>query len=426
MLERDRFDALQEALAPHEDAISRLQCHVRGMLERDRFDALRDELAEHEEIFEDFGAHARAALVRRRNVSKKASIATSHEAITRFAAVARSALVRKEFKSIQASLLTASPGLVGFQSRVKANVVRRNHQQLAAALANVQTITSAVGAQSFFRAALSRARKGEQKKEVEFVLPNFVGFQAMARRAYQKGEYEWWSEHLRSNQLVATHLQSLFRGAMVRREFYGRLDHFHRNMQAIIRLQAIRRGKGPREGFNGIRLGKNVKVSTIKNFGHLLDDTDAQFAEEEKLKKLRHDVVETFRTTQVLETDIEDLDQNIGLFAQNIASFQGRNRHEPSSSSSTSFVDPFSTSSLSREAAHKLDLYQQLFYHLQTNVHLLANLCSRLPENASDPTRKLVEDVVLHLYGYGQGRREEYWAMMFFQVRFDLPLLDHR
>lgn len=413
---RRRLDAVRDRLEACDEMLARLQCHARGVLVRDRFDALRDDIAAQEEVFEDFVAQARGAAARRRQQKNLSTLASTHPAIVSFGAVARSALARNKFKAVHATLQIATPGLVGFQSRAKANLVRRNHQQLSQALANVSTISSAVNSQSIFRAALSRARKGEQKKEVEFVLPNFVGFQAMARRAYQKREFEWWRDHVRSMEWVADRLQCLFRGALARRAFYGRLNHFRRNTEAIVRLQAIRRGKGPREGFNGIRLGKNVKVSTIKNFGHLLDDSDAQFSDEARLNVLRQNVVETFRATLDLEGDVEALDQNIGLFAQNIAKMQGRQRLEPSQSN-TAFVDPFSSAMLSREAAHKLDLYQQLFYLLQTKPDFLAKLCARLSDDTTDETRKMVEGVVLALYGYGQGKREEYWAMRFFQVR---------
>ena len=401
------------------DVVRCLQAQARGALSRRHFGAHLDEIYLREEVLGLFAARAQGALARRQFRSKASALAevNVHEGFVRFGALARSALARREVAKVKAEVNVVAPSLIGFQARAKAQLVRRNHQQLAAALANVSTISSALKSQSIFRAALSRARKGEQKKEVEFVLPNFVGFQAAARRAYQKGEHDWWSDHVRSHAFVAVRLQTLLRGAMVRKAFYGRLNHFYRNMEAVVRLQAIRRGKGPREGFNGIRLGKNVKVATIKNFGHLLDDNDAESKDEALLGALRQDVVAVFRESQALEADAEELDQSIGLFAQNIAQFQGRTRTSTDSRPVSSFVDPFNASSLDRAAQHKLDLYQQLFYMLQTRSDLLGKLCARLSADVSDPSRKLVESVVLALFGYGQGKREEYWAMMFFQVR---------
>lgn len=413
----------EKNLRTSSSAVAGLQAQVRGVLSRTRYDDHQDEIFLRHQVFDLFAARAQGALARRDFRTKSSALAqvSVHQGFLQFGAIARSALKRREVAKVKADVNVVAPTLVGFQARAKANLVRKNHQQLSAALANVSTISSALKSQSIFRAALSRARKGEQKKEVEFVLPNFVGFQAAARRAYHKGEHDWWSDHVRTHAFVAVRLQQLIRGAMVRKAFYGRLNHFYRNMAAVVRLQAIRRGKGPREGFLGIKLGKNVKVSTIKNFGHLLDDNDAEAKDEATLNTLRQKVVEVFRETQTLEVDAEELDQSIGLFAQNIAQFQGRTRTSMDVRPTSSFVDPFNSSSLDRAAQHKLDLYQQLFYMLQTRSDLLGSLCSRLSADVSDPSRKLVESVVLALFGYGQGKREEYWAMSFFQVRL-LPI----
>lgn len=329
--------------------------HARGALARNRyFDQM--EVLDTTNIG-GFIAHARGALVRKTQVAKRnalASVSTSRGVIG-FGAVARATLARKKVEAVQADLSIVTPSISSFQSHAKALLVRRNHQQLASALANVSTISSATGAQSILRAALSRARKGEQKKEVEFVLPNFVSFQAMARRAYQKGEYEWWRDHIRGSGVVAVRLQSLLRGAVVRRDFYRRLAHFHRNIDAIVRLQAIRRGKGPREGFVGIRLGKNVKVSTVKNFGHLLDDNDSEVQDEARLKSLKVSVSDTYRDTQNLEAEVEDLDQSIGLFAQNIANLHQRGRRSVDIRPIPSFADQTSSKEADYYSAMLLD-----------------------------------------------------------------------
>ncbi|CED83182.1 iq domain-containing protein-containing [Phaffia rhodozyma] len=326
--------------------ISSFIAHSKGVLARNRFYDQMDLLDAID--IAGFVAHARGALIRKTQIAKKNALSSVSisQGLVGFSAVARAKLARKQVQAVQADLTVVVPLISNFQSHAKALLVRRNHQQLASALANVSTVSSATGTQSILRAALSRARKGEQKKEVEFVLPNFVSFQAMARRAYQKGEYEWWRDHIRGADIVAVRLQSLLRGAIVRRDFYGRLSHFYRNTAAIVRLQAIWRGKGPREGFIGIRLGKNVKVSTVKNFGHLLDDNDSEVQDEARLKTLKINVSETYRETQTLEIEAEELDQSIGLFAKNIANLQSRGR----SSLEIRPVPTFADQSASKEA----------------------------------------------------------------------------
>ena len=81
--------------------------------------------------------------------------------------------------------------------------------------------------------------------------------------------------------------------------------------------------------------------------------------------------------------------------------------------------DPFaSPSTLDRTAKRKLELYQQLFYLLQTDGNYLTRLFARMSaEDNWEKNRRLVERVVLTLFGYGQAPREEYLLLKFFQVR---------
>ena len=78
-------------------------------------------------------------------------------------------------------------------------------------------------------------------------------------------------------------------------------------------------------------MGTNVNVSTIKNFVHLLDDSEADFEEEIDLERLRKSVVELIRENQALENDVNELDTKIALVVQNVKSFEelirARRRH---------------------------------------------------------------------------------------------------
>ena len=69
------------------------------------------------------------------------------------------------------------------------------------------------------------------------------------------------------------------------------------------------------------------------------------------------------------------------------------------------------------ETKRKLELYQQLFYILQTRSDYLSKLFRQLAKiDIADKNKKLVERVVLTLFGYGQDRREEYLLLKLFQV----------
>ena len=80
--------------------------------------------------------------------------------------------------------------------------------------------------------------------------------------------------------------------------------------------------------------------------------------------------------------------------------------------------DPFSgAASLDHTARRKRELYQQLFYMLQTRSEYLSRLFYRMfQDNVAEKDRRFTERVVLTLFGFGQDRREDYLLLRLFQV----------
>jgi Ras GTPase-activating-like protein IQGAP2/3 len=67
-----------------------------------------------------------------------------------------------------------------------------------------------------------------------------------------------------------------------------------------------------------------------------------------------------------------------------------------------------------------LELYQHLFFLLQTQPKYLARLIRLQTANQVDEQgRRLLQGVVLALYSYGQSRREEYLLLKLLQVSED-------
>ena len=151
------------------------------------------------------------------------------------------------------------------------------------------------------------------------------------------------------------------------------------------------------------------------------------------MERLRKRVVQSIRTNQHLETEVDELDVKIALVVQNVKSFEelvkARRRndsvgaHAARASVLAAHGDPFAgASSLDHESKRKLELYQQLFYLLQTRAEYLGKLFQQLAKgDIPDKSKKLVERVVLTLFGYGQDRREEYLLLKLLQVRASFP-----
>lgn len=173
-------------------------------------------------------------------------------------------------------------------------------------------------------------------------------------------------------------------------------------------------------------MGTNVTVGTIKNFVHLLDDSEADFQDEVKVERLRKRVVESIRENQALESELSDLDVKIALVVQNVQSFDGIIKarrlgadRAAAASLLAAYGDPFSgPNTVDQAARRKLELYQQLFYLLQTRGEYLSRLFLQLSmDSALEKNRRFTERVVLTIFGFGQDRREDFLLLKLFQVR---------
>jgi Ras GTPase-activating-like protein IQGAP2/3 len=217
---------------------------------------------------------------------------------------------------------------------------------------------------------------------------------------------------------------------MQRRTFRQKMEYYRSNLTRVIKIQSLFRAKETREQYRQLTLGKNVTVGTIKNFVHLLDDSEADFQDEIKVERLRKRVVEAIRENQALENDINDLDKTIGLVVHNLKTVEdvlkARKKYGGDNSALNAarvsllaaHGDIFSSANtLDQEAHRKRELYQQLFCILQTRPEYLTELLSRLSsQDTPETSRRFVERAVLTLFGYGQDHREDFLLLKLLQV----------
>ncbi|CAG7849424.1 Ras GTPase-activating-like protein IQGAP1 [Serendipita indica DSM 11827] len=406
-----------------------LQATVRGYLVRNQQAELLGALTRAEPHVVKLQARIRAALVRRRLRTQLAKLDDARDIVVHIQAAARAFMARKRLLNLIRGLRRATPGVVSLQALARAKLVMNARKELNKALATKQVIVAVGNLQTIARAALVRKQHQEQQKKLDFVAPDVVGFQAMARAALVRNEYWAWRDHLHRSQLEAIYLQSLCRGILQRRKFRSKVKHYRDNLHKVIKIQSLFRANQQREQYKQLTLGKNVNVSTIKNFVHLLDDSETDFQEEIEVEELRKRVVEAIRENQQLETDVSELDVKIGLVVQNVKSFEevirARKRHGADSAAAhaarasllAAHGDPFAgPNTLDQTTKRKLELYQQLFYLLQTRGEYLARLFFRMSRmEVAETTRRMTERVVLTLFGYGQDRREDYLLLKLFQ-----------
>ncbi|CCL99414.1 uncharacterized protein FIBRA_01432 [Fibroporia radiculosa] len=412
------------------DNILGLQAHARGVLLRRNLARQQALLRQAQPYIVKLQSQARAALLRRRVRTQLAKLEDVTDVVIRIQAAVRTYLARKRLLGLIRGLRKATPALIGLQARARATLARQRHESMHKALSEVKVIKAVGVLQAVARAALARNRHQEQAKQLEFVQPDVLGFQATARGALARWEYRAWRDYLRASHPQATILQALLRGAMQRQKFRIKMQYYRTNLDKIVQIQSLFRAKETREQYRQLTLGTNVSVGTIKNFVHLLDDSEADFQEEIKIERLRQDVVKRIRENQGLENDVNELDVKIALVVQNVKSFEELTKvrrilgadtaavHAARASVLAAYGDPFAgPSTLDRAAKRKLELYQQLFYLLQTRGEYLTRLFSKIPrENDWEKHRRSTERVVLTLFGYGQDRREEYLLLKLLQT----------
>ncbi|KAI8096562.1 Rho GTPase activation protein [Halteromyces radiatus] len=289
-------------------------------------------------------------------------------------------------------------------------------------------------------------------------IKKLIKCQALARKWLSRREFEKVQEIHRSTffQSHVNHLQARVRGVLCRRELENKRITFETcNEQWVIKLQTNCRGYLARlklnrlldsidrnvrkEGFTMNRLVHNVQqelvsqknpsVGTVKNFIHLLDDSDLDYNSEVKLESIRQEVIQSIRDNNQLDVHVNTIDTKIALLVRNAITIdevlkvtgplRKKEQHRRFSQmaaaaeaeASSQSVNPFTLRNINQKNQNALDLYQQLVYLLQTDPKHLAKLVSitRVQDFGGDGDgHKRIESTILALFGYATNSREEY------------------
>ncbi|GAA5901502.1 Iqg1p [Sporobolomyces salmoneus] len=401
------------------------QAIARGALGRRQFFHKVDSVAHHEPAVVGFQASARAHLARKRLYGQTVQLQEALPDVAGFQATCRGFLARKRFSERLDRFKSCSSFIVGVQATIRGKLASQSYAARAQHLRRTEVVRSVGGLQSLARAALVRRRIDTQRQALDFVQPDVVGIQAQTRGYVGRMNFLAWRENLYRNEDVVVELQSFIRGAVARRRYFEMHRHFHENLSQVVRLQAAIRSRRQGSQYRQLRMGTNVPVSTIKNFMRLLDDSEFDYRGELQVESLRKELVEAIHRTTTLEDDVKDLDTKIALLVKNKITHEVARAQRAGSgglaplkrnSLLTAAGDPFAPSDLDRQSQRKLQLYQQLFWHLQTKPAYLARLFANVGRlNISEKTQKSIESTTLVVFAYAQAHREEYLLLKLFQ-----------
>ncbi|KAL2021431.1 hypothetical protein VTK56DRAFT_7184 [Thermocarpiscus australiensis] len=446
---RERMLAQQQEVRQTTAPVAQLQAAARGLLLRRRLEEDQQVLRSQTDVISGLQAAARAALTRNQIALQKQALNSLGPMWETLQAACRGNLARGNVKALKLELRQHSPRVGLLQAHIRASAVRRKISDKLEHLDDAQG--EIVNLQSAIRGMLERKRLLDMREALNRQEASTTDLQSHIRGFLYRQQHEQFLSELEANQEEVTSLQSLARAMLlresvarvldeleeheesigeiqaaakafiVRAKFEEKKRYFNENMQKVVKIQSFVRAKLQGEAYKSLTSGKNPPVNAVKNFVHLLNDSDFDFNEEVEFERLRKTVVQQVRQNELLEQYIDQLDIKIALLVKNKITLDEVVKHQHTfgghtsnllANTSIASVNQFDLKALNKGSRKKLESYQQLFFALQTQPQYLARLFKRLREQGTaEKDLKRIEHLMMGLFGYAQKRREEYYLL---------------
>ena len=412
------FEQLEEAQIAA-STICKLQASVRGQLLRRSLQADKKQLQAVQRSIISFQAAARAAyqrsdherrtkilqsmfrnwqtiqsaarglLYRRRLQSLRARLSGQRRSICAAQAVIRAAALRGDMSRTQTDLSRFQSRWISLQAHARSLALRRRLQKDQQALqAQRKTL---VKLESSIRGLCLRRRLSHQSAELQISVQEFLQLQALSRAMFLRSDIGGLLGQLEDEEPMIEELQSAIRGKLVRAKFAEKQRFFKSNMEKVVKVQSFVRARLQGEAYKSLTNGTNPPVGTVKNFVHLLNDSDFDFDEEVEFERLRKTVVQHVRQNEMADQYITQLDIKIALLVKNKITLDEVVKHQKHfggaagsllTNKELSSKDPFDLKALNKTSRRKLEHYQELFFILQTQPQYLARIFRRIREQA--------------------------------------------
>lgn len=416
---RNRLDEDQQLLAQQAQVITDLQSAARAMLTRNQVAVQRETLQFHEPEWEILQAACRGRAARMAIEKTKAELDQHTPAIETLQACIRAAAVRRDISQVLDDLNAQDFEIVELQSLVRGMLTRQRIAQDFQALVKQTPMITRL--QAGIRGCIYRAKHLDLLDELKSHEDGVVALQSFIRASMLRGDVGFLLGALEEEEESIVAVQAAAKAFIVRARFEEKRQHFRENMQKVVKIQSFVRAKLQGEAYKSLTTGKNPPVGAVKNFVHLLNDSDFDFNEEVEFERLRKTVVQQVRQNEMLEQYIDQLDIKIALLVKNKITLDEVVRHQHNygghtgtllANSSMISANQFDLKALNKSSRKKLDLYQQLFFNLQTQPQYLARLFKRVREDGTaEKECKRIEHLMMGLFGYAQKRREEYYLL---------------
>jgi len=410
---------LQTAAEDENNTLPLLQAMVRGYLLRQTFNALMRALEADTPLWIQLQAASRGTIVRWDYRWKLLCLAEVEDDIVDIQACAQGFLIRAAYQRTLRQLEATVGGVTALQARCRGALVRWEVLDVNTALEDEEE--SIIDLQARARGFLHRLRREDFLAELDSHVADIVDMQAAARGVLARWRLDDIVMAVQDQEAAILELQCAARGTIERIRYQARLKHYRDNMDKVIKLQSFVRAKQQGEAYKSLMGGKNPPVGTVKNFVHLLNDSDFDFDEEIEFESLRKKVVQHVRANELAEAYVDQLDVKIALLVKNKITLDEVIKHQKRftghvgnllSNTDIASSDPFDLKALNNNSRKRLEKYQQMFYALQTQPQYLSRLFRRIREqNTADKELKKIETLVMGIFGYSQKRREEFYLL---------------
>ncbi|RCK65429.1 Ras GTPase-activating-like protein IQG1 [Candida viswanathii] len=177
--------------------------------------------------------------------------------------------------------------------------------------------------------------------------------------------------------------QSIARGTLVRRLFYEFDDYYRTHIKQVIKAQAVLKRIFDQNAYRSLISSKNPSLDVIRRFLPLLSNRDRDFEEEVALSAIKDSIIDKCRINEDLENQIQQLDMKLALLDKNKISIEEFTK--PTSRSYKPVVENVkSLERLTKSSKKRLELYQSLFYFLQTNPVYFTKLYNSMAYDNKD------------------------------------------
>ena len=402
-----------------QSVITALQAAARAANQRRRLAQQMRALKDHGDSLCLLQSFSRATLVRKRLQMLRDELAIQSQPITTVLAIARGNRVRQNMFWIKCSLSNAEHEVVDLQAAARGSFLRQRHITDLQALR--RSTSEIVLLQAHLRGGTLRQFQLGLRKDLNSNMPEIIQLQALSRGLLIRSDLGYLLSQLEDEEAGIAELQSLIRGQEVRGKFAEKQRFFKANMEKVVKVQSFVRAKIQGEAYKSLTSGTNPPVGTVKNFVHLLNDSDFDFDEEVEFERLRKTVVQHVRQNEMADQYITQLDIKIALLVKNKITLDEVVKHQKHfggdagrllTNTEISSKDPFDLKALNKNSRRKLEHYQELFFILQTQPQYLARLFKRLREQATAEREcERIKHLMMGLFGYAQKRREEYYLV---------------